>query len=205
MPSPLPLPRSKRARPRLGVALVEEGIELRTAGVDAPILVLSEPVAEAAPSVVAYGLTPVVYTLHGIDALAKAVADRGARDRLGVHLKVDTGMHRVGCQVDDAVELAEQVVDRPELELAGVLTHLAVADEPDNPYTAEQLARFGDVLPALSRARSADRSRARVQHRRRDRLAGRRVSTWCASASAVTASLRPTRSRAGCRCSRRCR
>ena len=133
----------------LGVALVEEGLELRAAGIDAPILVLSEPVTEAAPSVVAYGLTPVVYTLHGIDALAKAVADRGARDRLGVHLKVDTGMHRVGCQVDDAVELATQVVDRPELELAGVLTHLAVADEPDNPYTAEQLARFDDVLRAL--------------------------------------------------------
>jgi alanine racemase len=133
----------------LGVALVEEGLELRAAGIDAPILVLSEPVAEAAPSVVAHGLTPVVYTLHGIDALAKAVADRGARDRLGVHLKVDTGMHRVGCQVDDAVELATQVADRPDLELAGVLTHLAVADEPDNPYTAEQLARFDDVLRTL--------------------------------------------------------
>ena len=133
----------------LGVALVEEGIELRSAGIDAPILVLSEPVADAAPSVVAYGLTPVVYTLTGIDALAKAVADRGARDRLGVHLKVDTGMHRVGCDVDDAVELATQVVDRPELELAGVCTHLAVADEPDNPYTAEQLARFDGVLAAF--------------------------------------------------------
>jgi alanine racemase len=133
----------------LGVALVEEGIELRSAGIDAPILVLSEPVAEAAPSVVAYGLTPVVYTLTGIDALAKAVADRGARDRLGVHLKVDTGMHRVGCDAGDAVELATQVVDRPELDLAGVCTHLAVADEPDNHYTVEQLERFDAVLAAL--------------------------------------------------------
>jgi len=133
----------------LGVALVEEGIELRDAGIDAPVLVLSEPVPEAAKSVVARGLTPVVYTLAGIDALAKAVADRGARDRLGVHLKVDTGMHRVGCSADDAVALAAQVVDRPELELAGVCTHLAVADEPDNPYTREQLARFDAVLAEL--------------------------------------------------------
>src|ERR1700675_470338 len=62
----------------LGVALVEEGIELRDAGIDAPILVLSEPVPEAAPSVVSARLTPVVYTLSGIDSLAKAVADRGA-------------------------------------------------------------------------------------------------------------------------------
>jgi alanine racemase len=133
----------------LGVALVEEGIELRDAGIDAPVLVLSEPVPAAAGSVVAHGLTPVVYTLAGIDALAKAVADRGARDRLGVHLKVDTGMHRVGCSEADAVGLAAQVVDRPELELAGVCTHLAVADEPDNPYTREQLARFDGVLAGL--------------------------------------------------------
>jgi alanine racemase len=133
----------------LGVALVEEGIELREAGIDAPILVLSEPVPESAGSVVAFGLTPVVYTLVGIDALAKAVADRGTHERLGVHLKVDTGMHRVGCRPEEAIELASQVADRPELELAGVCTHLAVADEPDNPYTGEQLAQFGAVLDDL--------------------------------------------------------
>jgi alanine racemase len=133
----------------LGVALVEEGIELREAGIDAPILVLSEPVPAAAPSVVAHGLTPVVYTLAGVDSLAKAVADRGTHDQLDVHLKVDTGMHRVGCSTDEALDLAAQVVDRPELRLAGVCTHLAVADEPDNPYTGEQLARFDAVLDAL--------------------------------------------------------
>ncbi|MDQ1480089.1 MAG: alanine racemase [Actinomycetota bacterium] len=133
----------------LGVALVEEGIELRAAGIAAPILVLSEPVPAAAPSVVTQLLTPVVYTLAGIDALAKAVADHDAHEQLGVHLKVDTGMHRVGCSTDEAVELAAQVVDRPELRLAGVCTHLAVADEPDNPYTEEQLASFEAVLGAL--------------------------------------------------------
>ena len=122
---------------------------------------LSEPVPAAAPSVVAHGLTPVVYTLAGIDALAKAVADRGAHDQLAVHLKVDTGMHRVGCRTDEAVELAAQVVDRPELRLAGVCTHFAVADEPDNPYTAEQLARFDAVLDALRARGPADRHGAR--------------------------------------------
>ena len=66
-----------------------------------------------------------------------------------MHLKIDTGMHRVGCRAEDAVELATQVVDRPELELAGVCTHLAVADEPGNPYTAEQLAKFDAVLDEL--------------------------------------------------------
>src|ERR1700704_5273805 len=81
----------------LAVALVEEGVQLRDAGIDAPILVLSEPVPEAAESVIAHRLTPVVYTTAGIDALAKAVARHHAQDALGVHVKVDTGMHRVGC------------------------------------------------------------------------------------------------------------
>jgi alanine racemase len=135
----------------LGVALVEEGAELRAAGIDAPVLVLSEPPPDAAPAVVALGLTPVAYTPAGIEALAKAVADSGAQP-LPVHLKVDTGMHRVGCTVDEALALAESISARTELRLEGVLTHLAVADEPDNPYTGEQLDRFDGVLDALRAA-----------------------------------------------------
>jgi alanine racemase len=135
----------------LGVALVEEGAELRASGIDAPVLVLSEPPPPAAPAVVALGLTPVAYTRPGIDALAKAVADSGA-DPLPVHLKVDTGMHRVGCDVADAGALAGTIAARDELRLEGVLTHFAVADEPDNPYTSEQLDRFEGVLDDLRRA-----------------------------------------------------
>ena len=135
----------------LGVALVEEGAELRAAGIDAPVLVLSEPPPPAAPAVVALGLTPVAYTRPGIDALAKAVADTGA-DPLAVHLKVDTGMHRAGCDASDARALAESIATRDELRLEGVLTHLAVADEPDNPYTPQQLDRFDVVLDELRRA-----------------------------------------------------
>jgi len=133
----------------LGVALVEEGAELRAAGIDAPILVLSEPPPAAAPAVVGLGLTPVAYTPVGIEALAKAVARAGTADALPVHLKVDTGMHRVGCMADDALALAESVAARDELRLEGVLTHLAVADEPDNPYTSQQLDRFDRVLADL--------------------------------------------------------
>ena len=135
----------------LGVALVEEGAELRAAGIDAPVLVLSEPPPPAAPAVVALGLTPVAYTRAGIEALAKAVADSGAAP-LPVHLKVDTGMHRVGCATGDAGALAESIAARDELRLEGVLTHLAVADEPDNSYTPEQLNRFDTVLSDLRRA-----------------------------------------------------
>jgi alanine racemase len=69
-----------------------------------------------------------------------------------VHLKVDTGMHRVGCAPDDAVALARQVAARDELALAGVCTHLAVADEPEDAYTRGQLDRFDAVLAALDDA-----------------------------------------------------
>ncbi|MCU1466615.1 MAG: alanine racemase [Actinomycetia bacterium] len=133
----------------LAVALVEEGMQLRDAGIDAPILVLSEPVPAAAETVVAHRLTPVVYTATGIDALAKAALTLGARDPVAVHLKVDTGMHRVGCDPVDAVGLAAHVVDRPELALAGVCTHFAVADEPENAYTEAQRNLFEEVLGAL--------------------------------------------------------
>jgi len=133
----------------LGVALVEEGVAHRDAGIDALILVLSEPRAEAADEVVARRLTPVVYTEGGIDALAKAVADRGA-EPLDVHLKVDTGMHRVGVHPDDAVALAQRVLDHRELRLGGVATHFAVADDPGDGYTHDQLARFDAVRAGLA-------------------------------------------------------
>ncbi len=135
---------------QLGVALVEEGIALREAGVRAPILVLSEPVAAAAPAVVAHDLTPAVYTHAGIAALGDAVADASTRDRragpLAVHLKVDTGMHRVGCRPDDAPALAKAVQQRPELRLEAVWTHCAVADETERDETTQQLSALHDVV-----------------------------------------------------------
>jgi alanine racemase len=134
---------------RLAVALVEEGVQLRDGGVDAPVLVLSEPVPAAAETVVAHRLTPIVYTAAGIDAIAKAVRAGGVHDPVGVHLKVDTGMHRVGCTPEAAVDLAAQVADRGELRLAGVCTHFAVADEPANVYTGAQQQLFEQVLAAI--------------------------------------------------------
>jgi alanine racemase len=133
----------------LGVALVEEGEELRAAGIDAPILVLSEPVAGAASAVVEAGLTPAVYTAAGIEALAKAVIEHDAVP-LSVHLKVDTGMHRVGAAPEAADVLAELIDTHRELRFEGLWTHLAVADEPENPYTREQLATFDEVRARLT-------------------------------------------------------
>jgi alanine racemase len=135
----------------LGVALVEEGVVLRDAGIESPILVLSEPPAPAARSVLEHGLTPVVCTPAGIGALAVATGAATASEPLAVHLKVDTGMHRIGCSPDVAASLARDIAGRPELVLGGVCTHFAVADEPEDPYTGDQLRAFEAVLAELER------------------------------------------------------
>jgi alanine racemase len=136
----------------LAVALVEEGVALREAGIDAPILVLSEPPLEAMAEVVARGLVPTVYTRGGIAALSRVVGD-GGLPPLDVHLKVDTGMHRVGADVEEAPALAEAVTTDPGLRLGAVWTHLAVADgagQEDREFTRLQLDRFDALLTTLA-------------------------------------------------------
>lgn len=119
----------------LAVALVEEGVRLREAGVEAPILILSEPGLGAVADLIKWDLTPTVYTAPFIAALA------ASRVRRKVHLKVDTGMHRVGAAPDLTADLADQVRRSPHLELEGLWTHFAVADE-DPSFTREQIERF---------------------------------------------------------------
>ena len=134
----------------LCVALASEGVVLRQAGIDAPILVLSEQPREVAGDLVAHDLIATVSTADGVDSLAAAVvASGGASHR--VHVKVDTGMHRVGARPDEVAGLIARIADHaPALSLDGLFTHLAVADELANPYTDEQLGRFDATLAALS-------------------------------------------------------
>ncbi len=157
----------------LGVAQVQEARVLRAAGIEAPILVLSEcdTSAEALDLALATGLHLVAYRPTFLDALSDRVRALGTRPA-PVHLKVDTGMRRVGCEPHEAVELARRIVDDPHLHLAGTMTHLAVADEPGNPGTDTQLGRFEHVLDDLAAAgidpgiRHAANSAATLLHRR---------------------------------------
>jgi alanine racemase len=134
----------------LGVALVEEGRQLREAGIGEPVLLLSEPATPAMAEVVRSGLTPTVYTLAGVEALAAEVTASGRTDPFPVHVKVDSGMHRVGSTPDDAVTIALDVMARPQLFLEGLWTHFAVADEVESPRTSQQLATFGTVVERLA-------------------------------------------------------
>ncbi len=135
---------------RLAVALAEEGHELRQAGLEVPVIVLSEPAPEAMHLVVEDNLTPTIYTERGLAALLDAVASADRATPVPVHLKVDTGMHRVGASPAQVLELARAVAANPVLSLEGLYTHLAVADDLADPYTQEQLASFDGVIGALA-------------------------------------------------------
>lgn len=131
---------------RLGVAFLEEAEELRQAGLACPIHLLSEPAPEEAATVVALGVVAAAYTERWIDALAAAGRDTD------VHLKVDTGMHRVGARPEDAVSLARRILGARGLRLGGVWTHLAVSEEIGHPATRRQLELFDEVLGEFARA-----------------------------------------------------
>ena len=133
----------------LAVAVVEEGVVLRDAGIDASILLLSEPPPDAMPAALAHGLTPTLYTRPGVEAAAAAAG----RAPAAVHVKVDTGMHRAGALPEAVVAVARAVEAAAGLRLEGLWTHLAVADDPEqDDFTALQLRRFEEVRHRLAAA-----------------------------------------------------
>jgi alanine racemase len=134
----------------LAVALVDEGIELRQHGVTGPILLLSECGADAVESVVGAELTPTLYSHRAVERMALAAGALGRP--VGVHVKVDTGMHRVGAAPSEVPALAKAIEDDPRLALEGLWTHFPVADgasDDDKAYTLEQLARFDQLRAEL--------------------------------------------------------
>jgi alanine racemase len=134
---------------RLGVALVEEALRLRDAGIGAPVLVVIEAMPEAAKEIVAQKITPSVFTRAGAGALSDAAAAAGAT--IGVHVCVDTGMHREGAPLESAAAFVEDVARLPGIEVEGLWSHFASSDEEGNPFTAQQLDRFADVCDAVER------------------------------------------------------
>jgi alanine racemase len=134
---------------QLAVATLDEGLELRAAGIDVPILVLwGLGVPEASPAIEA-DLQPVAYDHAALDRLERAAADAGRR--ASVHLKVDTGLGRQGSAPADAVELAVRIARSRHLRLAGTFSHLAVPGE-DDAYTDVQTLRMAQVLDAMRSA-----------------------------------------------------
>lgn len=135
---------------RLGVALLEEGEHLRTAGIDARVQVLGELPEAAASRALGADLDLTTGRMEFIEAAAAAARATGRRARL--HLKVDTGMNRIGCHPRDALALARGIAADEHLVLAGVMTHFASSEEPEGPGFQSQIRLWHDVRTELASA-----------------------------------------------------
>jgi len=126
----------------LGVATLEEGLELRRAGIRAPVLVLGSVAAADVADAVRHDLGLTIASSDALPAFARV------RRRVRLHLKIDTGMTRLGVTVDEVPSVLNRVAGAG-LRLEGVYTHLASAEEPDHSFTRDQLNRFDAVLPQV--------------------------------------------------------
>jgi alanine racemase len=138
----------------LAVSLVEEGLELRSAGVRLPIVVLGAFYNRHQDDVIHESLTPVIYDEGDLQRFAAASSRRGGR--LALHLKVDTGMSRLGFSIDALPAALAAARDLGSLEIAGLCTHLASADLADREVTDGALGRFADCV-ALARRQGLGR------------------------------------------------
>jgi alanine racemase len=131
-----------------GVALPEEGIELRQSGTTRPILCLAGFWEGQAGACLQAKLTPALYRLDTLEALDRAAGERG--EVADVHIKIDTGMGRLGVRFDEVGEFVTQLKQFSNLRVDGLLSHFAAADEPRcGPLTSEQLTRFDDAVAAF--------------------------------------------------------
>ena len=132
----------------LAVAYPDEAIPLRRRGLSVPILVMNARAAEA-DKLVKYDLQPLVYRREVVDALARQARRRDTT--LGVHLAVDTGMRRAGLRPDEVVDFAVALRPYERIDIAGVMTHFASADDPsEDEFTQRQIDEFEAVVDGLA-------------------------------------------------------
>ncbi len=135
----------------LAVAIVDEGIELRGAGVTTAILLLAEIPPETIPDALAHELTLTIGSLDGARAAVASAEKIGGRHR--VHVKVDTGMHRMGVAPDHVDGVVDVLLASPAIDLEGLYTHFSVADgssAEDRAFTRTQIKSFDEVVAALA-------------------------------------------------------
>jgi alanine racemase len=142
---------------QFGVALVGEGLALRRLGLTQPVIVLGGIFPGEEAAVLAHDLQPALYDLAAARRLDAAA--RSAGRRIPCHLKIDTGRGRLGFRPDRLDEVLTVLKTLPGVELRGVASHLALADEPQRPFTAAQLAGFAAVVAQVHAAGFAPRYR----------------------------------------------
>ena len=130
------------------VATVAEAIELRAAGIKKPLLVLFNALPDQAETIIDNQLTPSVYEPTFSRALARTA--QAKRTSIKVHLDVDTGMNRGGIWYTKAIDFLKWLTSLEGIEIEGIFTHFATAEEVDKSHVHQQLKRFKSVLSALS-------------------------------------------------------
>ncbi|MDH7601224.1 MAG: alanine racemase [Armatimonadota bacterium] len=133
----------------LGVACVDEAIELREAGIKAPLLILGCCEYAAAEEIVRQEVTAACCDLKFAQALSEVATKLGKK--AAVHVKIDTGMGRIGIQPEEAVEFVRRVSALPGISVEGLFTHFPSADEPDSSFTKSQIALFRTTIDTIKR------------------------------------------------------
>jgi len=134
----------------LAAATVDEAVMLREAGISVPLLIYSLPIPEELSAIVEYGLTPLVADVPMVRELSQEA--EAQQKSIAVHMKIDTGMGRIGCRPEDALQLAREIARSRRLHLAGVSTHFAGSDMEDKSFTAGQIAIFTRTVESIRAA-----------------------------------------------------
>jgi alanine racemase len=133
----------------LGVFEAEEGLELRKAGCQVPVLLMMGITSDEVSDVVEHGLTPALFQVDIAEKLSRISAEQGKVTP--VHIKVDSGMTRLGVWCEDLPNFLEQLLPLKGIQVEGLFSHLAVADQSDHPFTDQQINRFQKAVEACRR------------------------------------------------------
>lgn len=128
----------------LGVAYIDEGIELRKNGITTPIMVMN-PTISATKQFLEYNLEPEIYSLNQLKSFVKKI-DR----QIGIHIKIDTGMHRLGFNQEDIPELCQIVKSESNIKIKSIFSHLATADSEDDRFANHQISIFEKTAGLIS-------------------------------------------------------
>ena len=128
----------------LGVAAVNEAADLRDYGIEAPILLFSLCSKNEIEDLFKYNITPFTASIDFLREIEKICSIKEIKKE--VHLKIDTGMNRIGCRVEDSLETAKYINDSPWLVLGGICTHFPVSDIPDRSFSEKQLEKFKSAV-----------------------------------------------------------
>lgn len=156
-----------------GVTSTDEGIVLRESGITARVLVMCGLYPGEEDEALRHALTPAVFRLEQAEALARAAARCGVA-RTSIHLKIDTGMGRLGLPLSELPAFAEKLKQLPEIDLEGVFSHLASSEVLDDDDTALQIERFENALDTLS----AHDLHPRLRHLANSGAVAARPNTW---------------------------